>query len=95
MKVADAVSAQSSAKGRRRGHEPLSRHSSTSDAGRAVFDWLPNFHLSAEDVFRVIHDTGQLPYWNYDHLSRCSQAPPLLQLAKPSCSVGSKGDVWP
>ena len=41
-------------------------------AGREVFDWLPIFNLSADDVFRLIHDAGQSPHWIYRHLSRCS-----------------------
>ena len=30
-------------------------------AGREVFDWLPIFHLSTEEVFRSIRDAGQSP----------------------------------
>ena len=41
-------------------------------AGREVFDWLPVFDLSTEDVFRVIREAGQSPHWIYRHLSRCS-----------------------
>ena len=36
-----------------------------SRAGREVFDWLPVFDLSAEDVFRVIRHAGQSPHWAY------------------------------
>ena len=41
-------------------------------AGREVFDWLPLFHLTAADVFRVIREAGQTPHWIYRYLSRCS-----------------------
>ena len=43
-----------------------------STAGREVYDWMPIFHLSTEDVFRLIRDAGQSPHWIYRHLSRCS-----------------------
>ena len=39
-------------------------------AGREVFDWLPIFDLSIDDVFRVIRDAGQSPHWIYRYLSR-------------------------
>ena len=51
---------------------PWRRNDRMSAAGRKVFDWLPIFDLSTEDVFRVIRDAGQSPHWIYDHLSRCS-----------------------
>ena len=34
-------------------------------AGRDVFDWLPIFDLSTEEVFRIIRDAGQLPHPAY------------------------------
>ena len=51
---------------------PWRRNERMSVAGREVFDWLPIFDLSTEDVFRVIRDAGQSPHWIYRHLSRCS-----------------------
>ena len=51
---------------------PWRRNDRMSVAGREVFDWLPVFDLSTEDVFRVIRDAGQSPHWIYRHLSRCS-----------------------
>ena len=51
---------------------PWRRNDRMSVAGREVFDWLPIFDLSTEDVFRVIRDAGQSPHWIYDYLSRCS-----------------------
>ena len=51
---------------------PWRRNERLSVAGREVFDWLPIFNLSTEDVFRVIRDAGQSPHWIYRHLSRCS-----------------------
>ena len=51
---------------------PWRRNERLSVAGREVFDWLPIFDLSTEEVFRVIRDAGQSPHWIYRHLSRCS-----------------------
>ena len=51
---------------------PWRRNERLSVAGREVFDWLPIFDLSTDDVFRVIRDAGQSPHWIYRHLSRCS-----------------------
>ena len=53
---------------------PWRRNDRMSVAGREVFDWLPVFDLSTDDVFRVIHDAGQSPHWIYEHLPRCSCA---------------------
>ena len=53
---------------------PWRRNDSMSVAGREVFDWLPVFDFSTDDVFRVIHDAGQSPHWIYEHLPRCSCA---------------------
>lgn len=42
-------------------------------AGRDVFDWLPVFDLSPEDIFRVIAEAGQSPHPVYSFgLTRCS-----------------------
>ena len=51
---------------------PWRRNERMSVAGREVFDWLPVFDLSTEDVFRVIREAGQSPHWIYRHPSRCS-----------------------
>ena len=51
---------------------PWRRNERLSVARREVFDWLPIFDLSTEDVFRVIRDAGQSPHWIYRYLSRCS-----------------------
>ena len=41
---------------------PWRRNDRMSVAGREVFDWLPVYDLSTDDVFRVIHDAGQSPH---------------------------------
>ena len=51
---------------------PWRRNERLSVAGREVFDWLPIFELSTEDVLRIIRRAGQSPHWIYNHLSRCS-----------------------
>ena len=41
-------------------------------ADRDVFDWLPIFDLSTDDVFRIIRVAGQSPHWIYRHPPRCN-----------------------
>ena len=41
-------------------------------AGREVYDWMPVFDLTTENVFRVIREAGQPPHWVYAYVSRCS-----------------------
>ena len=49
----------------RAGKAPWRRNDRMSVAGREVFDWLPVFDLSTDDVFRVIRQAGQSPHWAY------------------------------
>ena len=52
---------------------PWRRNDRMSVAGREVFDWLPVFDLTAEDVFRLIAEAGQSPHPVYSFgLTRCS-----------------------
>ena len=52
---------------------PWRRNERMSVAGREVFDWLPVFKLTTEDVFRVIAEAGQSPHPVYSFgLTRCS-----------------------
>ncbi len=52
---------------------PWRRNERMSVAGREVFDWLPVFELTTEDVFRIIAEAGQSPHPVYSFgLSRCS-----------------------
>ncbi|WP_138751139.1 phosphoadenosine phosphosulfate reductase family protein [Paenibacillus sinopodophylli] len=39
---------------------------------RTVYDWLPIFDLSTADVFQVIIDAGQRPFWAYEKNERLS-----------------------
>ena len=52
---------------------PWRRNERMSVAGREVYDWLPVFELTTEDVFRVIAEAGQSPHPVYSFgLTRCS-----------------------
>ena len=42
---------------------PWKRSERNSRAGREWFDWLPIFHLTETQVFRVIREAGQAPHW--------------------------------
>ena len=52
---------------------PWRRNERMSVAGWVVFDWLPVFELTTEDVFRIIAEAGQSPHPVYSFgLTRCS-----------------------
>ena len=52
---------------------PWRRNERMSVAGREVFDWLPVFKLTTENVLRVIAEAGQSPHPVYSFgLTRCS-----------------------
>ncbi|WP_028085670.1 phosphoadenosine phosphosulfate reductase family protein [Dickeya zeae] len=44
---------------------PLSLNKSQSVRGRDVYDWLPVFDLTTEQVFETIASAGQKPHWAY------------------------------
>ena len=64
---------------------PWRRNDRMSVAGREVFDWLPVFDLSIEDVFRVIRDAGQSPHWAY--------AAGMSRLSCSFCILASRADL--
>ena len=65
--------------------DPWRRNERMSVAGREVYDWLPVFDLTTEDVFRVIDEAGQSPHPVYSlGLSRCSCS---------FCIFGSRSDL--
>lgn len=41
-------------------------------AARTIYDWLPIFDLSTPEVFQVIADAGQKPFWAYEKNERLS-----------------------
>ena len=52
---------------------PWRRNERMSVAGREVFDWLPVFDLTTDDIFRIIAESGQSPHPVYLFgLTRCS-----------------------
>ncbi len=64
---------------------PWRHNDRMSVAGREVFDWLPVFHLSTEDVFRVIREAGQSPHWAY--------AAGMSRLSCSFCILASRADL--
>ncbi|MDE0147902.1 MAG: phosphoadenosine phosphosulfate reductase family protein [Rhodospirillaceae bacterium] len=64
---------------------PWRRNDRMSVAGREVFDWLPLFDLSTEDVFRVIRVAGQTPHWAY--------AAGMSRLSCSFCILASRADL--
>ena len=64
---------------------PWRRNARMSVAGREVFDWLPVFDLSTEDVFRVIRNAGQSPHPAY--------AAGMSRLSCSFCILASRADL--
>ena len=64
---------------------PWRRNDRMSVAGREVFDWLPIFDLSADDVFRVIRNAGQSPHGAY--------AAGMSRLRCSFCILASRADL--
>ena len=64
---------------------PWRRNDRMSVAGREVFDWLPVFDLSTDDVFRVIRTAGQSPHWAY--------AAGMSRLSCSFCILASRADL--
>ena len=73
---------ESPARARKR---PWRRNDRISVAGREVFDWLPIFDHSTDDVFRVIRDAGQSPHWAY--------AAGMSRLSCSFCILASRADL--
>ncbi|HHQ6598102.1 TPA: phosphoadenosine phosphosulfate reductase family protein [Serratia fonticola] len=51
---------------------------------RAVWEWLPVFSLSTAEVFQMIADAGQKPFWAYEQNERLSCV---------FCIMGSRNDL--
>ena len=64
---------------------PCRRNDRMSVAGREVFDWLPIFDLTTEDVFRVIRAAGQSPHRAY--------AAGMSRLSCVFCIMASRSDL--
>lgn len=52
--------------------QPFRFNASDSCGHREVWDWMPIFELSTAEVFQVIADAGQRPYWTYERNERLS-----------------------
>ena len=64
---------------------PWRRNDRMNVASREVFDWLPIFGLSTEDVFRIIRNAGQTPHWAY--------AAGMSRLSCSFCILASRSDL--
>ncbi len=52
---------------------PFKLNNRMSKAGRVVYDWMPIFDYSLNDVFDLIKICDQVPFWTYERgMSRCS-----------------------
>lgn len=51
---------------------PFSFNKMQSCKGRDVWDWLPLFHHTTEEVFQIIADAEQKPFWAYEKNERLS-----------------------
>ncbi|MEM7507643.1 MAG: phosphoadenosine phosphosulfate reductase family protein [Pseudomonadota bacterium] len=51
---------------------PLSLNKSLSVAGREVYEYLPIHHLTTKNVFWIIGQSGQQPFWAYSENQRLS-----------------------
>ncbi|PVZ84224.1 phosphoadenosine phosphosulfate reductase [Serratia sp. S1B] len=72
---------ESAARSRR---TPFKAKTSQSVKGRTVWEWLPIFNLSTAEVFQVIEDAGQKPFWAYQKNERLSCV---------FCIMGSRNDL--
>ena len=64
---------------------PWKRNSRNSKAGREWFDWLPIHALETPDVFRIIHEAGQVPHWAY--------AAGMSRVSCSFCILASRADL--
>jgi DNA sulfur modification protein DndC len=52
--------------------KPFSFNKMQSCSTRTVYDWLPIFDLTTPEVFQVIANAGQKPFWAYEKNERLS-----------------------
>jgi DNA sulfur modification protein DndC len=51
--------------------EPLRYNKQESCASkREVYDWLPLFYMSTKEIFAIIKEAGQKPFWAYENNER-------------------------
>ncbi|MBD2791720.1 phosphoadenosine phosphosulfate reductase domain-containing protein [Xenorhabdus szentirmaii] len=54
------------------------------NSNRTVYNWLPIFSLSTEQVFQIIKNVGQKPFWAYEQNERLSCV---------FCIMGNRNDL--
>jgi len=64
--------AESTARSKKQALTINKRESVAGRVQRTVYDWLPIFDLSTAEVFQVIADAGQRPFWAYAKNERLS-----------------------
>lgn len=64
--------------------EPFRLNKTLSKAGRLVYEWLPIFELNTANVFEVIKNSNQSPFWAYRENDRLSCV---------FCIMGSQNDL--
>ncbi|MEM7003726.1 MAG: phosphoadenosine phosphosulfate reductase family protein [Pseudomonadota bacterium] len=64
--------------------EPFKLNTALSKAGREVYEWMPIFDWSTDQVFRKIKDSNQQPFWAYEQNERLSCV---------FCIMGSRNDL--
>lgn len=64
---------------------PWQLNKDLSKAGRTIYDWMPIFNLSTQQVFSEIANAGQEPFWTY---SKGNQ-----RLSCVFCILGSDNDL--
>lgn len=52
--------------------QPLKLNATLSVAGREVYEYMPIHHLTTEQVFNIIKEAGQVPFWAYQKNRRLS-----------------------
>ena len=52
--------------------ESFKLNNTLSKAGREVYEWMPLFDLTTTEIFAMIEDAGQKPFWAYSENERLS-----------------------
>lgn len=65
--------------------KPWQLNTELSRAGRTVYDWMPIFDYSTDQVFETIKNAGQKPFWAYEKGNE--------RLSCVFCILGSDNDI--
>jgi len=63
---------ESSARAKKNPFEYNKRESCNGRVVRHIYDWLPIFYLTTEEVFETIYSAGEKPFWAYEKNERLS-----------------------